>query len=133
MPADNRARAISLAIDDSELAAAMRFIHENAVNAITVDDVLREVPLSRRSLERRFLQVFGRSPADEIRRVRLQRAQQVLLETDRPISDVAAISGFGSPEYLSCAFKAAFGILPSRFRKNANALSSSSSSEPPGD
>ncbi|HWB52833.1 MAG TPA: substrate-binding domain-containing protein, partial [Tepidisphaeraceae bacterium] len=80
----------TLAIEDPEVAAAVQFIRDNAAQPhVDVPAVLRAVPISRRALERRFEQVFGHTPAEEIRRVRLDRARQLLLETDMPIPNVA--------------------------------------------
>ena len=47
------------AVDDEDVAAAMRFIRQHACEGIKVDDVLSVVPLSRTALERRFSQVGG--------------------------------------------------------------------------
>ena len=67
-----------LAVEDALFAFAMRFIHEHACHGITVDDVLKSVPLSRMSLERRFRKYTGHSPHAEIRAVQLTRAKQLL-------------------------------------------------------
>ena len=106
----------TLAIDDSDLATAIRFVREHAAEPIGVEDILRKVPIARRSLERRFEQVLGRTPAAEIRRVRLETAQRLLIDTDMPVPSVAESSGFGSPEYLSYAFKRALGQTPLKYR-----------------
>lgn len=112
----------TLAVDDPDVAAAVRFIRQNAVKPhVDVPAVLRVVPISRRALERRFEQVLGRTPAEEIRRVRLERARQLLLETDLPIPSVSAASGFGSPEYLSFVFKSEFNETPHKYRSRSRA------------
>lgn len=112
----------TLAVDDAEVAAAMRFIRENALQPeIDVPAVLKAVPISRRSLERRFEQVLGRSPAEEIRRLRLEKARQLLLETDMPIPGVATAAGFGSPEYLNYVFRTEFGKTPQKYRSLSRA------------
>jgi LacI family transcriptional regulator len=109
----------TLAIDDADLVAAIRFIRAQASRPIQVKDVLRAVPVSRRALERRFRDTLGRTPACEIRHVHLERARQLLAETDMPIPEVAAASGFGSGEYLAVAFKAQTGLSPLRYRTQA--------------
>lgn len=112
-----------LAVQDLDLAAAIRFIRANAGRPIRVVDILRHVPLSRRTLERAFHQVLRRSPADEIRRVHLDRARQLLCDTDLTIPRVASLSGFGSPEYLSYAFKQAEGVTPLKYRSRVRGRS----------
>jgi len=109
----------TLAIEDQDLARAIAFIRINASTPIQVSDVLRTVPVSRSWLERRFQEALGRSPAEEIRRVRLERAKQLLAESDMPVPQVAASSGFGSREYFAHAFRQATGLTPRQFRKRA--------------
>jgi len=108
-----------LAIDNAELAQALRYIREHAAEPIRVAEVLREVAVSRRQLERYFEQVLGRSPGAEIRRLRLERAKELLARTDLPMPRVAAASGFGSPEYLACVLKAETGLSPLKYRNRA--------------
>ena len=81
-----------------------------------MNDVARQAGVSRRVLERQFVEMLGRAPAVEIRRVRLERAKNLLAETDLPIPDVAEAAGFGSPEYLAYALRAECGLAPLRFR-----------------
>jgi LacI family transcriptional regulator len=107
----------TLAIDDEDLARAIAFIRVRAATPLQVSDVLRAVPVSRSWLERRFQEALGRSPAEEIRRVRLERARQLLADTDMSVPQIAAASGFGSREYLAYAFKQATGLTPREFRK----------------
>ena len=64
----------------------MRFIRTHAGNTITVKHILRQVPISRRALERHFLKAIGRTPRQEIARVRIETAKKLLEETNAPIS-----------------------------------------------
>ena len=95
-----------------DLARAVAFIRSHATDPIQVSDVLREVPVSRRWLERRFREVLGRGPAAEIRRVRLSRAKRLLAETDMPVPEVARLAGFGSREYLAAVFAGELASVP---------------------
>ena len=106
----------TLAVDDPDLARAVAFIRRHATDPIQVQDVLREVPVSRRWLERRFREVLGRGPAAEIRRVRLARAKRLLAETDMPVPKVARAAGFGSREYLAAVFKSELNLSPRQYR-----------------
>jgi LacI family transcriptional regulator len=107
----------TLAINDRALVRALSFIRENAAQSVQVGDVARHAGVSRRVLERHFMQVLGRSPAREIRRVHLERAKTLLVETDLPIPEVAEAAGFGSPEYLAFVFRSEVGMTPLNFRK----------------
>lgn len=111
----------TLAVDDPDLARAIAFIRSHAADPIQVPDVLREVPVSRRWLERRFHEVLGRGPAAEIRRVRLARAKRLLAETDLPVPEVARLAGFGSREYLAAVFTAELDLSPRQYRNRTQA------------
>ena len=105
-----------LAINDTELAAAVRFIRDRACDGIGVADVVRHVGISYSTLKRRFREVFQRSIHDEIIRVRLERARELLAGTDLPLAVIARQSGFQHQESLGAVFKAHFGSTPGRFR-----------------
>lgn len=105
-----------LAIEDPDVAMALRFIREYACDGIQVGEVLRRVPLSRRVLESRFAKLLGRTPHEEILLVKLERAKRLLRETDLPIKAIAQRCGFSSEDYASVAFKRAVGVAPSEFR-----------------
>lgn len=107
----------TLAIHDPDLARAIAFIRIHGATPIQVSDVLRAVPVSRSWLERRFQEALGRSPAEEIRRVRIERAKQLLADTDLPVPEVASAAGFRSREYLAHAFKLATHLTPRAFRQ----------------
>ena len=108
-----------LAVDDRAVATAVRFIRERACDDIRVDDVLARVPLSRRVLESRFYKLLGRTPHDEILRIKLERVKQLLAETDLKLEAVADRAGFRHVEYLSVVFKRVVGVPPSRWRRQA--------------
>jgi len=106
-----------LAVEDPELAVALRFICERACQGITVHDVLGQVALSRRVLESRFQQVLGRSPHAEILRAQLERAKQLLMIRHLTLTAVAHQTGFRNGEYLGTVFKREFGLTPGQYRK----------------
>ena len=106
-----------LAIDDPDVAAAVHFIRNNAGEPIDVENVLQQVPVSRRSLERRFRALLGRSPRQEIRRMHLERAKELLMTTTLPTSEVALRSGLPDAAKLSLLFRKEFGETPTEFRR----------------
>ncbi len=105
-----------VAVHDSQVAAAVRYIRGHAREAITVSDVLRAVPMSRTILERRFKQLLGRTPYQQILRERLERVKTMLTTTDLTLEAIADRMGFEHPEYLSVAFKRQTGQSPSAYR-----------------
>ncbi len=104
------------AIADPDVAEAMRFIREHACEGIRVDDVLSRVPVSRSVLQRRFRSLLGRSIHTVIVGVRMQRAKELLVETDLSLSDIAERTGFTHVEYFSAVFRQAFGLPPGAYR-----------------
>ena len=108
------------AIDDPDVAAALRFIRQHACDGIQVRDVVQEAPLSRRVLEARFKRRVGRTPHEEITRVRMLRIQALLAETDLPLAAIAQRTGFNYVEYMNEAFKKQTGCTPGQFRKQAH-------------
>lgn len=104
------------AIEDADVAAALRFIHEYACDGIQVGELLRHVPLSRRVLESRFVKLLGRTPHEEIVRVRIDRVKRLLSETNLPVKAIARRAGFSTEDYMSVAFKRSAGLAPTEFR-----------------
>lgn len=106
----------TLAIEDSNLVRAIRYIRDHACEGISVKDVLRAVPQSRRILESRFKKLVGRTPHEEILRVQIDRAKVLLAETELPMAQIAERAGFAHVEYFSAVFKREAGSPPSRYR-----------------
>jgi LacI family transcriptional regulator len=106
-----------LMIDDPAVVSAVRFIRLNASRPIGVNDVLDEVMLSRRNLERRFRAVLDRTLLDEIRRVRVERACDLLRETSFDMPAIAESCGFLSHVRFSTVFRQMLGMSPSTYRR----------------
>jgi LacI family transcriptional regulator len=105
------------AVDDPIVAEAMRFIAEHVHEPIQVQDVAERVPASRRSLERRFRLHLDRSIADEITRLRLERAKRLLVETFEPLKSLARSCGFTGPKQMWKVFRRVEGISPGQYRR----------------
>ncbi|MBC8095144.1 MAG: DNA-binding transcriptional regulator [Akkermansiaceae bacterium] len=109
-----------LAVDDPQIARALRYIREHACERIGVGNVLQHCPMARRTLEQRFKKLLGRTPRQEIVRVQLNRVKELLIRTELPVAEIADRAGF-EPEYLSVVFKQETGLTPTSFR-NKNGL-----------
>jgi LacI family transcriptional regulator len=107
----------TLAIDDEMVRDALRLIRARAHEDIRVSDVVRELAVARRALEQRFVRLVGRSPAEEIRRVRIEEAKRMLVETDRSIAEISRATGFGHQDLLSRVFRRSVGLTPTEFRR----------------
>ena len=106
------------AIDDPDVVAVLRYIRQHACERITVADLLRVAPLSRRMLEQRFLKLLRRTPHAEITRIRMDRAGRLLRETTLSLQEIAQRVGYGDPLYLSRAFKKYTGVAPRAYRRD---------------
>jgi LacI family transcriptional regulator len=106
----------NVSVRDPDVANALRFIFAHAGEWIGVRELLLALPVQRRSLERKFRKVLGRSPLEEIRRVRVDLAKQLLSSTDLPMPIVARRSGFSEAKQLSQVFRALVGTTPTSYR-----------------
>ena len=74
--------------------------------------------MSRSSFFLKLKALTGLAPQDYVRKIRFRQACQLLLEGDRPIAEIAAMTGFNSASYFSRAFKKYYGILPSNYKSS---------------
>jgi LacI family transcriptional regulator len=94
----------------------LRFIRDHACEPIGVDDVVAAVPLSRSVLQRHFRKAVGRSVNDEIVRVRLNRAIELLAQTTLELKAIALKTGFCTPSYIGAVFREKLGRTPGSYR-----------------
>ncbi len=106
-----------LAHDDPLVTAALEFIHHHAKRGIGVEDILDHLTVSRRSLERRFREVLGHTPAMEIRKTQVELAKRLLVDTRLSLPSVAAHAGLGSDRVMRMLFARQVGVSPSQYRE----------------
>jgi len=104
------------AVDDPDVVAALRYISDNSHRPLPVDDVVRALPVARRTLEKSFRRMLGRSVLQEVHRVRLERAKHLLAATDCSVAEIAARTGFSEPKRLTLAFRGQLGTTPTLYR-----------------
>jgi LacI family transcriptional regulator len=109
-----------MAVSDPDVVQAVRLIRENSYKNVNVCNLLESIPISQTSLYRRFKHHLGRTPKEEMTRVRLERAKQLLAETSLPIQNIAERIGYAEAKYFIEVFHAAEGVTPLRFRRRAN-------------
>jgi LacI family transcriptional regulator len=106
------------AVSDPYVLEALRFIHGWAGReAIQVDDVVKAIPLSRRSLYDRFAQTLGRSMHEEIKRVRVDHLTRLLVSTDLSVSQIAVKLGCSDEKNLARYFKQEMSMTPLQYRQ----------------
>lgn len=104
------------AVDDPDLARALTFIRDHATQGLTVAELLHEIPVGRRTLERQFRDRLGRTPLEEIHRVRVTAAREMLTQTSLAIDEVAQRCGFGRANYMSRILVRLTGQTPRQVR-----------------
>ena len=112
-----------LAVPHVSTARALRFIWEHYLEPIQTPVVAAAAGMSRRALERAFLKHLHRTIADEITRLRIDHAKELLLKSDLKIYQIAEQSGFANGMYFSKVFQQLAGQLPSRYRRQRTGLS----------
>jgi LacI family transcriptional regulator len=106
------------AVNDEHIARALTYIHKNLDHDINVSDVLAQVAMPRRSLEKKFLKVTGTSIYKYISKLRMQKFSERLLKTEKRISEIAYESGLNLTNNVARQFKQIHGCTPKQYRKN---------------
>src|SRR5215510_7885232 len=111
------------AVNDPHVGKALRLLHANPVRDWTVDELAREVALSRSVLAERFVELVGEAPMRYLANWRMQLAKQMMREGARNIQEVATRVGYDSEAAFNRAFKRATGSPPATWRKGASVVS----------
>ncbi len=117
--ADSSADEKPSVVAESAFLARFREVVEARMedSEVSVDDLAAEMSLSRVQLYRKIKTITGSSPVELLRTTRLKRAYQMLLTTDKSVSEVAYAVGFTAPSYFSKCFKEEYGMVPGDIRK----------------
>lgn len=105
-----------------DVARAMELIHDRANIGITIEDVLKTLSIPRRTLNEQFQKQFGRSPGEEIQRLRMAHAIDLVVHTDFAIDRISAMLGFEEPTSFTKFFRKRTGMPPTRYRKQRGHL-----------
>ncbi len=108
-----------LAVEDEEVAAALKFIRHHACDPIQVKEVLLVAGLSRSTLEARFRDLLDRTVHAEIRRVQLENAVRLLKMSKMPIKEIVHEVGASSVQYFTAMIHRATGQTPGQIRNDA--------------
>ena len=102
---------------DPHVARALALLHRDITRPWNVDDLSREVGLSRSALADRFISLIGMPPMHYVANWRMQVATQKLRDTSASLAQIAEIVGYESEAAFSRAFKKAFGAAPATWRR----------------
>ncbi|MBP6249233.1 MAG: response regulator [Bacteroides sp.] len=103
-------------LDEKLIKKAILYVENNISRSeLSVEELSRELGMSRVHLYKKLIHITGKSPVEFIRTLRLKRAAQLLRESQMNISEIAYEVGFNNPKYFSKYFKDEFGMLPSAY------------------
>ena len=106
-------------LNDPYVGKALRLLHANPVRDWTVEELAREVAVSRSVLAQRFSELVGETPMRYLAAWRMQLAKQMMREGAHNIQEVATRVGYESEAAFNRAFKRATGSPPATWRKTA--------------
>lgn len=106
----------NIAVNDPILAKALRIMRDEVARNIRVNDVARELCVSRGTLNNLFRKHLNCTPLEEILRVRMEWAKELLRDTLIPVYQIAEMVGYRTSEYFSRAFMRENGVSPNAYR-----------------
>jgi two-component system response regulator YesN len=106
-----------MGLSNKEILKAKQFIELNYQNDISLDYLCAYVGLSKSYLSSTFKKVTGENIIDYVIKLRIEKAKQLLRETDLKVFEVAETVGFRDPKYFSKLFKCIEGTSPGKFKE----------------
>lgn len=106
----------------SSLSSMLEWMRENLRATHTVDDLAAHAKMSPRTFARRFQEQTGTTPLQWLLTARIDRARQLLEETDTPIDQTAYLCGFGSAVTFRSRFRRIVGLTPTEYRSRFNSM-----------
>jgi DNA-binding response OmpR family regulator len=102
--------------DEKLLHTILKYLDENLNNSqLSVEELSRQVGMSRSSLYNKLLELTGQTPVEFIRSVKLEKAAILLEKSDMNVAEIAYSVGFSTPNYFAKSFKAKYNMLPSEY------------------
>jgi LacI family transcriptional regulator len=105
-----------MAVTHKGVGRSVRFIIEHCHEPISVKDLVSVAAMSRRGLHKAFIEHLGRTPGEELHRVRIERARTLLAESDHKMEVLARMCGYQSANSFCVTFKQATGMSPKAYR-----------------
>jgi transcriptional regulator GlxA family with amidase domain len=108
-------------VRDPAVGQALALMHKDPAHAWTVEDLARQVGLSRSRLTDRFRHFLGESPMAYLAQWRLELGAESLRSTQDSVAEIALAVGYGSEAAFNRAFKREFDCPPAQFRRSRKA------------
>ena len=123
---DKHAQRVSIAgrtgVRHSKLVEAIDLMRANLEDPIPPAEIARQVGLSVRQLERLFARYMSSSPKKYYLGLRLEKARNLLVQTDLSLMEICVMCGFKAPSHFSKTYRKAYGVAPSRDTGGSNLL-----------
>jgi len=103
--------------NDQLVAMAQRQIEEGFHHNGTIEDLIKEIPGSRRNILRRFKQITGITPIEYLQKTRIEAAKKLLVQTNQQMTEVMLNSGYNDPKAFRKVFRKAVGMTPTGYRE----------------
>ncbi|MBX3252588.1 MAG: response regulator [Chitinophagaceae bacterium] len=103
-------------VDEAFIRRSIEVVESRISEAeFSVEDLSREMLMSRVALYKKLLSLTGKSPLDFIRTIRMKRAAQMMTKTQKSVSEIAYEVGFNNPKYFAKFFRKEFGMSPTEY------------------
>ena len=107
---------------DDLVATAQQRIEASYQEAATIEEMIKDIPSSRRNIVRRFKQVTGVTPIEYLQLTRIEAAKKLLEQTGQQMMEVIFNSGYNDPKAFRKVFRKTVGMTPSEYREKFNAV-----------
>lgn len=99
-----------------DLAPVVRHLEEHYADVVPMAEMARLAGLSPTHFNRRFRQIFGMAPTRFLHALRIEKARQLLVETDRGIGEIAVGAGYHDQSHFTRHFRKLTGVAPGKYR-----------------
>lgn len=113
-----RTEDVTVGIKNKKIVGIMKYIQEHYYESIQIEELAKEWSISSRYIRKYFLEEIGMSCSEYITVMRINKAKELLWETQKSITDIALEIGYGTPQYFCRTFKNEVGMSPSVYRSS---------------
>lgn len=113
-----RTEDVTVGIKNKKIVGIMKYIQEHYYEPIQIEELAKEWSISSRYIRKYFLEEIGMSCSEYITVMRINKAKELLWETQKSITDIALEIGYGTPQYFCRTFKNEVGMSPSMYRSS---------------
>lgn len=103
--------------NDELVASAQQKIESNYQDAATIEELIKDIPSSRRNIVRRFKQITGITPIEYLQQTRIEAAKRLLERTGQQMTEIIFNSGYSDPKAFRKVFKKSVGMTPTQYRE----------------